>query len=319
MKEAPVISIGKLAQATGFAVERLRMWELRYGAPRSEKLPSGHRRYRGEEVDRLHLVREALNRGLRPGHVVAQSRESLLKLLETQAPGFPSTRPTPREASALLPWSPKAWVAASQRMDDAYLGRQFYEHWIELGSLRFLTERAQPFVQALGLGWERKELCVAEEHFGSEQLGDFLGGMWRRLNEQNQGPSVLLTTLPGDAHRLGLQMAALVAAMAGLRALYLGPSTPLEEVIEAAKRQKVQGVLLSLSSGQDAQEAKTQLKRLRKGLAPEILLGIGGSGAPVMGPDMPRFQDLPSFYHWARHWAPERSSRFMQAPEGAAR
>ena len=259
------ISIGKLAKATGFAVERLRMWELRYGAPKSLRLDSGHRRYLAEEVERLHLVRDALGRGLRPRHVVALDRDGLLKILGTSTQGKqPLWQNGQREDRSLVPWTPKLWVAAAARMDDAYLDRQFYEHWLELGSLRFLTERVQPFITALGFGWERGELCVAEEHFGSEKMGDFLSGIWRRLNEHNQGRPVLLTTLPGDSHRLGLQMAALVAAMAGLRVIYLGPSTPVGEVALAAERQRARGVLLSLTLGAPVGETQALLKEMRK-------------------------------------------------------
>jgi len=39
------LSIGELADMTGLGVHTLRMWEKRYGAPHSQRLPSGHRRY----------------------------------------------------------------------------------------------------------------------------------------------------------------------------------------------------------------------------------------------------------------------------------
>ena len=50
------ISIGKLAKATGFKVERIRIWELRYGKSEYQfVLPSGHRRYVVTEIQRLQL------------------------------------------------------------------------------------------------------------------------------------------------------------------------------------------------------------------------------------------------------------------------
>ena len=80
------------------------------------------------------------------------------------------------------------------------------------------------------------------------------------------------STLAGDAHRLGLQMAALVSALAGLRVIYLGPSTPLDEIAEAAKRQKVRAVMLSLSQGQDPRVALDALQNLRSSLATDVVL-----------------------------------------------
>jgi methylmalonyl-CoA mutase cobalamin-binding subunit len=300
-----LISIGKLAKATGFSVERLRIWELRYGAPKGERLPSGHRRYAAEEVERLHLVRECIARGKRPRHVVALSREALLDQLDTKSYSHRADL-APRAAHAALPWSTKAWVAAAMKMDEGYLDRQFYEHWLDLGSLRFLRERAEPFIHALGEEWQKGELCVAEEHFGSEKMGDFLAGIWRRLNEHNQAGPVLLTTLPGDGHRLGLQMAALVSAMAGLRVIYLGPNTPVEEVAKAVERVGAKGLLFSAAMGTDQAKAREALLQLRKSLPEPIFIGVGGAGAPLTGdkdkPAWTRFNGLDAFYVWARGW-----------------
>jgi MerR family transcriptional regulator, light-induced transcriptional regulator len=313
------ISIGKLAKATGFSVERLRMWELRYGQPQGQRLPSGHRRYSAEEVERLHLVAQVLARGRRPRHVVALPREQLLALLEAPAG---TGRPEPPKAADLRAraWSPQAWVQAATAMNEDYLNRQFYEHWLDLGSLRFLSERAQPFIQALGDEWQKGELCVAEEHFGSEKMGDFLAGIWRRLNEHNEHGPVLLTTLPGDAHRLGLQMAAVVCAMAGLKVVYLGPSTPLEEVALVAERNRAKAVFLSAALGTDHGKAREQLLQLRGLLPPQAVLGIGGAGAPWPPKDEPgawqRHGDLNAFYLWARAW---KSGPKLQTALGGAR
>lgn len=49
----------EVARRTGLSPATLRIWEERYGFPRPERLPSGHRRYDAEEVERLlEVVRE---------------------------------------------------------------------------------------------------------------------------------------------------------------------------------------------------------------------------------------------------------------------
>ncbi len=49
----------EVARRTGLSPATLRIWEERYGFPRPERLPSGHRRYATEEVERLlEVVRE---------------------------------------------------------------------------------------------------------------------------------------------------------------------------------------------------------------------------------------------------------------------
>ena len=43
------------------------------------------------------------------------------------------------------------------------------------------------------------------------------------FDDRAHGPAVVLATLPGEAHAIGLQMAALVIAMSGCRVCYVGP------------------------------------------------------------------------------------------------
>jgi DICT domain-containing protein len=62
--EVTLLTIGQLAERTGVAVGTLRMWESRHAFPRAERLPSGHRRYRVEEVERVRQVLEAREGGL---------------------------------------------------------------------------------------------------------------------------------------------------------------------------------------------------------------------------------------------------------------
>lgn len=67
------LSIGDVAERTGVAVPTLRMWEQRHGFPQAERLPSGHRRYRAEDVD---LVRQVLRRregGMRLDTAIAET------------------------------------------------------------------------------------------------------------------------------------------------------------------------------------------------------------------------------------------------------
>ena len=47
------ISIGEMAHLTGISTHTLRVWEKRYGAPKTKRLPSGHRRYPKDDIPRI--------------------------------------------------------------------------------------------------------------------------------------------------------------------------------------------------------------------------------------------------------------------------
>lgn len=70
------LAIRDLAQRTGIAAGTLRMWEQRHGFPVPERSPSGHRRYREEDVETLKRVVTLRERGLSVGAAIARARES---------------------------------------------------------------------------------------------------------------------------------------------------------------------------------------------------------------------------------------------------
>jgi DICT domain-containing protein len=64
LEEEPQLSIGDVVKATGLGEATLRAWERRYGFPQPQREPSGHRRYRTEEVERILRVLAERERGI---------------------------------------------------------------------------------------------------------------------------------------------------------------------------------------------------------------------------------------------------------------
>ncbi|HET7455945.1 MAG TPA: DICT sensory domain-containing protein [Solirubrobacterales bacterium] len=59
-----LLSIGDVVRATGISEATLRAWERRYDFPQPRREPSGHRRYRSEEVERILRVVAERERGI---------------------------------------------------------------------------------------------------------------------------------------------------------------------------------------------------------------------------------------------------------------
>ncbi len=62
--EEAALSIGDVVSATGVGEATLRAWERRFGFPEPRREPSGHRRYSGEDVERIRSVVRERGRGL---------------------------------------------------------------------------------------------------------------------------------------------------------------------------------------------------------------------------------------------------------------
>ncbi len=296
------LSIGALSRATGIAVETLRTWEARYGFPVPERKPSGHRVYPLAAVPRLRRIAQALSLGHRAGQVVAASEESLARLLESSA-APPAATPAPVLGSLPSAEDLPAVLRLVKAFDGERLTRLFLAEWGRMGPVEFLESRVGPLVRAVGEGWERSELEIRHEHFLSERIGDLLRSLRLPLEERASGPLVVFSTLPGEAHGLGLQMSALVLAAAGCRVLYLGTEVPPPQVASLARDLSARAVAVSVSSATKGAASAAAVRRLREALPRRVALVVGGEGAPAPRAGIEVFTDLRALDAWGRRLA----------------
>ena len=293
------LSIGALSRATGIAVETLRTWESRYGFPVPERKPSGHRVYPVSAAPRLRRIAQALSLGHRAGQVVGVSEEALGRLLETSAAAQPS--PPAAAAAAFLPAEDLAGqLRLVKAFDGERLRRSFLADWARMGPVEFLESSVGPLVRAVGEAWEQNDLEIRHEHVVSERIGDLLRSLRMPLEERATGPLVAFATLPGEAHGLGLQMAALVLAATGCRVLYLGTEVPIPQVAALARDLAARAVAVSVSSATKGTASATALRRLREALPRRVLLVVGGDGAPASRPGIDSVHSLRDLDAWGR-------------------
>ncbi len=293
------LSIGALSRATGIPVETLRTWEARYGFPIPERKPSGHRLYPLTSVPRLRRIAEALSRGHRAGDVVAATDEAIAALLKaTSAPAVgprPLPVPSAQDHTYLL--------QAIEAFDTDRLTRVLLQEWARLGPLDFLRACLGPLIRDIGAAWEAGRLEIRHEHFFSERAGDLLRSLRLPFEERAAGPLVVCTSLPGESHALGLQMAALVLALAGCRILFLGTEVPVAQVASLARDLNARAVALSVSQASRGAAMTAHISGLRRSLPRRVGLIVGGDGAPRSRPGLEVIQDLRSLDAWGRRLA----------------
>jgi methylmalonyl-CoA mutase cobalamin-binding subunit len=264
-------TIGAVSRATGLSADTLRVWQKRYGFPVPRRKPSGHRLYSDSDVRRLRRISEAIARGHRPGHVVRMSEPGLQSLLVS------SGKPLARAASAQPALRPLLPLVRAH--DGAGLGQALLADAAALGPPEFLRRRVAPLVEEVGDAWARGAIGVHHEHFFSEKLEDVLRTVRLPFERALSRPAVLLATLPGETHALGLQMAALVVAVSGAAPVVLGADTPVPDIVAAARARRCAAVGISISISTGGPEARDQLAALRAALPAGVPLLVGGLGA----------------------------------------
>jgi DNA-binding transcriptional MerR regulator len=289
------LSIGARGRASGIPVETLRTWESRYGYPIPERKPSGHRVYPLSSVARLRRIAEALSRGHRAGEVVPASETELTELLA--ATGAASAPPVAAGAD------PMDLLPAIREFDAGRLHRALLVDWARLGPVEWLRARVAPLVRQVGEAWQTRRLDVRHEHFFSERLTDVLRTLRLPLEEHARGPLVVLATLPGELHGLGLQMVALVLTSGGCRVLNLGVETPETELVRVAGDLGARAVGVSVSAARRGRGITARLARIRRLLPRRVTFVIGGEGAPRRLRGVEVIHDLAALHAWARRLA----------------
>jgi len=276
------LSIAAVERETGLGKDTLRAWERRYGFPMPERDAAGVRGYPRALVDRLALIRRALLAGERPGRLLTLLPEQLDEVLSDIASRVPAlVRGGPHDGKPVLDVA-EGIVALRTGGADAL------RHWLTLGLARtglaaFVVDGIAPLTAAVGDAWLDGRIAVYEEHLYSEAVQAVLRSALLPFQAglETRGPRILLTTVPGEAHGLGLLMAESLMTLEACRCLALGPQTPLADIVSAARAHRIDVVALSFSESLPPAQALPALTELRARLPADVAIWAGG-GLPAL-------------------------------------
>jgi B12 binding domain len=191
-------------------------------------------------------------------------------------PSSSAWRSSPRRGRRVA-WTrslrPSAAWTAPRRSDCSPSSSRPWDPCASPGTLREIGDR-----------WAGDRLGIASEHLGTGVLRSLLGSALVPTATVLQGPRVVFSTLTGERHELGLQMAALTAMGAGANPIYLGADLPVEDMLGAVECSRAAALALSVVSTPDARAART-VGALRGGLPAQVHLWVGGASA--RGMDLP--------------------------------
>lgn len=240
--------MGVVVQRTGLTAHVLRAWERRYAAVEPGRTEGGQRLYSDADVLRLRLLKRATEGGRSIGSVAALTSEALAELVGEDV-SVPESRLPVAGEEAARERHLAACLLAADRMDAGALRAELMRAVVRLSAVRFVTGVAGPLLQRVGELWAEGQLRPAQEHVVSTAVRQVLDWLLGRYRAPEDAPLVVVGTLSGELHEFGAMLAAVVAADAGWRVLYLGPSLPGSEIAGAAGRMGAAAVAVSLVAG----------------------------------------------------------------------
>jgi len=262
-------SIAAVERDVGLSKDVLRVWERRYGFPVPERGPSGERLYPAEQVERLRLIKRLMDQGHRPGRLLTSSVDELSAL------AVPHSKAA--HAAAHAGGDLDELVGHVLRHDNDAFVQALQQRLARDGLQRFVQDTVAPLTLLIGLAWQDGRLQVFEEHRFTEATERLLRQAIAAV-PPGRAPRVLLTSVPGEPHALGLLMAEAVLALEGATCISLGTQTPLSEIMRAAAAHRADIVALSFSAAFPRRRVAAVLDELRTALPRATGLWAGGGG-----------------------------------------
>ncbi|MGQ0622241.1 MAG: MerR family transcriptional regulator [Panacagrimonas sp.] len=265
-----------VARRSGLSTHVIRAWERRYAAIKPDRSTTARRLYSDWEVQRLVLLRQAVELGHRISEVANLPMEELHALVgRDTVPGVEASPRIPLTQARLV----EVAISAALAMDShAFLQALLQATRIQAVPALF-EDFVDPLMREIGLRWRDGRLRVIHEHFASAHLRTFLGDLMTSSSVEPSGPVMIVTTPFGQNHELGALMVAITAMRSGWEAIYVGPGLPAEEIAHAVEVRSAKAVCLSLCYPPDDPRIEGQMSKLRFLVPRQVPIFVGGSAS----------------------------------------
>ncbi|MGD2154788.1 MAG: MerR family transcriptional regulator [Gemmatimonadales bacterium] len=272
-----------VVRRTGLTADVLRAWEKRYGVVEPGRSAGGRRLYSDRDIERLRLLRRATGAGRRISQIAGLATEELAALVkeDEREEAVVAVEPDVETLQAAEVHLRDA-LAAVGKLDarelEAVLGRAM----VTLSAAAFVERVAAPFLRRVGELWSHGEVSPANEHLASAVMLRVIGRVIEAAEPSSSALSLVLATPAHELHEFGALFAAATAAAEGWRVTYLGRDLPASDIAAAARETSADAVGLSIVYAPDRAVVESELRELRKQLAVNAPLLVGGAAAPSL-------------------------------------
>ncbi|MDA7948141.1 MAG: MerR family transcriptional regulator [Hyphomicrobiaceae bacterium] len=219
---------------TGLSKQALYAWERRYNVVSPRRNAQGVRSYSENEVHRLQLLRQGVDKGHRIGTLAGLGLNELKEVVRSRV-----------DASHAIV---AELAEAVDRLDFPLIEQKLPFHFSTFGPGRFTRDLVLPVMSEIGKRVEAGSTSIPGERFFSTMIRMFLGQALHLTAGQLSAPRILFATPEGELHDLALLAAAVSAQQLGCRAVCLGTQLAPDALALACAKTDVAVLCLSISS-----------------------------------------------------------------------
>lgn len=176
-----------------------------------------------------------------------------------------------REISAFKEILLKTLLVPSKDTAEAELYLDYLQRTLPTGQL---DEVMRDTLYEIGERWHRGEIGVGDEHLATGVIRDFLSRA-RSVSSISNGYKLVIGSVAGEEHIVGLTMVANSFGRAGWSVTNLGANVPVAAFITTLEQVQPDVLLLSITMRQRLIEIKRVVQQVREAF-PHLIVGVGG-------------------------------------------
>ena len=248
---------------TGLSSDVIRVWEKRYNAVVSHRNETNRRLYSDKDIDKLTLLRRAIQAGRRIGDIAALSYDDLFELVmgdESDASvGY--KRPSTGTIMELFDES----VSCIKELNSWKLDNVLSNAVAILNTNDFLIEFIKPLENYINDECSRGNIRYAQEKMAKLCIRTCLNNLYLKLRSSKEDcPRLVIASLLSEHESLDTIMHLIVAQNVGWDITYIGNGVPHDEITFTASEVRAQLVVLAINNPRDVARKIYEIKHIRK-------------------------------------------------------
>lgn len=278
--EQASLHIQSVSRLTNLTVDTIRAWEKRYGAVSPVRGPAGQRLFSADDVARLVLLKEAVNSGESISQVAALTTSELRSFVRTeQLVGDVDDAVIARLFSRV------------RALDSYQLASDLTLASLSRSAVEFADDIVAPLMVEISASARSVDESAVQELILCSCLHSISSLLFAKYSRRPSAACILFLTLPGERHSVPPLLAALAAADAGYRSVYVGTELAPHQ-IEALVRY-IQAAAIGLYVGVQTVDAVRLVYDVRRRLS-NVTIFVGASGLRLAA-DLQATQTLRKF------------------------
>ncbi|MDR3574638.1 MAG: cobalamin-dependent protein [Anaerolineaceae bacterium] len=273
--DTPKYTIKSVSNQTGILPVTLRAWERRHEILSPHRSENRYRLYSEREVAILRWIKSRIDNGIPISSAVSELHTLARQGIWPEAvPALPGTQPV---GNALAPdqYARQLYQLLIHH-DESPAGDLLREAHTNFDLGTICNDIITPALVQLGEAWYRGEIRITTEHFASAYIRGRLLSMLQAYPSRKNAPYILCGCAPTEQHEIGALMLSVMLRSKGFRVEFLGPDVPIDDLVEYARFEHPQLILLSTTMRNSVSELFRLDEKLNK-VRPKPHFGYGGA------------------------------------------